>query len=87
MNIKDYFFHNPNNPKNGAGWALLIILIIGFVIGIIEKANAREVMGTQQFIVDDTCSPLFQANIDRVAEEFSRMSVDFVGASGIDLNH
>ena len=68
-------------------WALLIILIIGLVIGIHQKANAREVMGAQQFIVDDSCSPAFQANIDRVAEEFSRMSVDFVGTSGRVRGH
>jgi hypothetical protein len=88
MSIKDYIFKNPNNPKNiGPGRTLLLILIIGLVIGIIEKANAREVMGTQQFIVDDSCSPLFQANIDRVSEEFSRMSVAFVGTSGRVRGH
>jgi len=77
-----------NKIKNiGPGRTLLLILIIALTIGVIQEANAREVMGTQQFIVDNSCPPAFQANINRVAEEFSRMSVDFAGTSGRVRGH
>ena len=42
MSVKDYIFNNPNNPKRGTRWALLIILIIGLGIGIFEKTYGRE---------------------------------------------
>jgi hypothetical protein len=66
---------------------VLIIIILALLILLAREVNAREVMGTQQFIVDDSCSLTFQANIDRVAAEFSKMSVDFIGTPGRVRGH
>lgn len=77
-------FQDPNNPDYSwkpPTFALIALMVLSMAFHDAEAAERSErvVVGTQNFNIDPGCETGYRNAINKVADEFSRMSVPFIG--------